>query len=1048
MSGVSRSRSSLSLGTFVVWVGLCGAAHEPAEAPHFAREVRPILADHCFACHGPDASTRQPRSNPLRLDRAAGLNERRDGQRVVDAGSPDRSLLWIRLTAADLAERMPPTSAKHAPSAEELDVLRRWIEAGAPYEDRHWSFEPVAAIDPPASDSAWVANAIDAFLLAGMRAENVSPNPESDPRTLLRRLSFDLRGLPPTPEEVDAFVADPSEAHWSAFVDQWLASTAHAERMATFWLDLVRYADSTGIHADNPWHSAPYRSWVVHAFQQNMPFDRFTREQLAGDLLPDASLDQRVAAAYNRLNLITREGGSQAKEFLVRYTADRVRNAAEVWLALSMGCAECHDHKFDPLTTREFYEFGAFFADIEQVGVYNESSEYEFSPEMPVPSPVQARERDELERSLAALEAEFLGETPERAADRAAFLHRLAEHERAWQTLHPSEIRGAEGTTFQLDDDRWILASGASPDVDRTTLLFAATEGPLAAVQLELRPDPSLPANGPGRANNGNFVLSELEVYAGGERVSVARARSSFDQKDYGVALALDGKGGRAGWAVLGSGGPERRARAVFELTDPIPTGTELALVLVQEHGSRHTLGSFRVRGASTLDGSTLAATQATPDSTSSGATGTIPVLDGAVAAWIANDESPRSAEQDALLANLHRDHSESLAGLRERRRALIDRLEQLEEEIPRVLETRAVEPMTIRVLPRGNWQDESGDVVQPSVPEVLGELPELGRRPTRLDLANWLVSGEHPLTARVMVNRLWRMLFGHGIVRTLDDFGLQGAAPSHPELLDHLAQHFVDSGWNVRALLRQMVTSRAYRQSSRVDPASRVTSATGSDVRASTFAQQATHRLDAEFVRDQALVASGLLVHAIGGPSVKPYQPARYWEHLNFPKREYEPSTGSDLYRRSLYMHWQRQYLHPTLLAFDAPPRDRCVAERDRSNTPQAALVLLNDPIFVEAARVLAQRVLFEGEETDEQRLIRAFRLVLQRTPNGTETSRLQDLLADHRVHFATHPEAAERLLTVGERPRADDLDPAELAAWTSVTRVLLNLHETVTRR
>lgn len=1026
--------------TLVASLSVAFQASGGAQAVDYASEVQPILADHCIACHGPDSGGRRPKQNPLRLDIASSALADRDGYAAIVAGDPGASEIMSLVREEDSA-RMPPKKSGRALTAEEIDVLERWIAEGARFQD-HWSYQvPLRPPVPTVEQSQWPRNDLDAFVLASLESNDMSPSAAADARTLVRRLSFDLLGLPPTQAQVDAVAADPSGAAWDALVEELLASPHHAERLTTFWFDLVRFADTTGIHADNTWNVAPYRDWVLNAFASNMPFDRFTREQLAGDLLPDADTSTRVASAYNRLNLITREGGSQPKEFLARYTADRVRNASEVWLATTLGCAECHDHKFDPLTTREFYSFGALFADIEQKGVYSESTAGTFLPELEVPSPAQAGELERLATELAVLEALMGTDTAELQEDQAVWEESLRQAEHAWQVVVPLGLTSESATPFTVLEDGSFLATGEAADKDIYRLRFALPSEAVSALRLELLEDESLPRGGPGRASNANIVLSEVELRLGGELLPFARSSASYEQPGYPLALAHDGQRGSTGWAVMrdGKGAP---AEATFVLAAPLAFAAVdetdvvdvVEFTLYQDYGSRHTLGRWRVSWSSQEPA----------------------VLEGAVDPAIRElasigPEQMTDAQRE-LLRTRHRETTHLLAPQREQRALLQDEIKAIRAEVPLVLMTRAVDPMETRVLARGNWMDESGEIVQPAVPAALGALPELDRRATRLDLANWFVDGENPLVARVLVNRLWRLLFGHGLVPQLDDFGVQGSPPSHPELLDFLAAELVDSDWDIRHVLRLMVRSSAYAQTSQVgdsvrerDPGNR------------WFGRQERFRLDAEFVRDNALAASGLLVRQMAGPSVRPYQPAGYYSHLNFPKRKYRASSGADLYRRSVYTHWQRQFLHPSLQAFDAPSRERCTAERSRSNTPLAALTLLNDPIFVEAARVLATRVLLEADSNahsgadaavnDEQHATLLWRRVLQRDPLPSETRLAADLAASHRAHYTQHEDQALELLSVGQSPREGSLSVVELAAWTSVARVLLNLHETITR-
>ena len=718
----------------------------PKAAPvSFSRDIRPILSDNCFACHGPDPDTREA---GLRLDLFEAAVDKDRGRPAIVPGDPDASEMVRRIGSPQPGLVMPPPATGKTVDSEQRALISEWIRQGAGYEP-HWAYVgPERPPEPEVRDAQWVRNPIDRFILARLKAEGVAPAAEAAPHVLLRRVYFDLIGLPPTPDDLDRFLADESADAFEREVDRLLESVHYGERMAIHWLDLVRYADTVGFHGDQPVPASPYRDYVIDAMNENMPFDQFTREQLAGDLLPDATVRQRVAAAYNRLNKMTAEGGAQAEEFLAVYAADRVRTTASAWLASTMACAECHTHKYDPTTIEDFYSFAAFFADIEERGVYDGSGR-DFPPYMETES---------------------------------------------------------------------------------------------------------------------------------GEKV----------------------------------------------------------------------------------------------------------------------------------------------------------------------LATIATTPRVTRVLPRGNWMDDSGEVVEPGVPHFLPpiERDDDERRLTRLDLANWLVSRDNPLTARAFVNRQWQQLFGTGLSRVLDDLGMQGEYPEHRELLDWLAVEFMDSGWDMKHIMRLMVTSAAYRRSSTptreqfaADPLNRL------------HARQARPRLPAELVRDVILHVSGLLEPKVGGPSVMPYQPAGYYAELNFPKREYEESTGPNQYRRGLYTHWQRTFLHPHLAAFDAPQREECTAQRPVSNTPMQALVLLNDPSNVEAARVFAERIVRTGGDTPEARLAYAFRLALAREPAAEERDALLGLLASRQEHFAGREDEAKQLISVGQHPAVDDLDPAELAAWTMVARVLFNVQELFVR-
>jgi hypothetical protein len=767
--------------------------------PTFNRDIRPILSDRCFTCHGPDANKREAE---LRLDTEEGALAV-----AIVPGDAESSEMWARITSDDPDVQMPPAgSKKPALSARQRDLLRRWINAGAKYEP-HWAYIPPQRPDAPAvKRSDWARNPIDAFVLAKLEMAAIEPSPEADRATLARRAYLDLIGLPPTPAQLDEFLQDDRADAYEQLVDKLLASEAYGERMASWWFDLVRFASTVGYHGDQEHNILPYRDYVIKSFNDNLPFDQFTIEQLAGDLLPQPTMWQLIASGYNRLLQTTHEGGAQDAEYRAKHLADRVRNVSEAWLGASMGCSECHDHKFDPYTQDDFYSLGAFFADVDHYG--------SFAP----------------------------------------------------------------------------IGSNASP-TERPPEMLAWT-------------------------------------------LPIAREIEQIDAK--------------------------------------------------------------------------------------------IAELEPTLVGLIKGDWEKRRTRLTAL-----------------KRKRL-----ELENKFVPTMITKAIEPREVHILPRGNWMDESGAIVQPHTPHFLKqiELPEneAGRRANRLDLARWLVARDNPLTARVAMNRLWYRYFGVGLSKTLLDFGSQGECPPNQDLLDWLAIEFMESGWDVKRMVRLLVTSSAYRQSSAhrpeldaVDPENRL------------FARQSRVRLDAEQIRDNALAVSGLLVMKTGGDVSRPYQPAKYYEALNFPEREYKPTLDERQFRRSVYVHWQRQYLHPWLLAFDAPTREECTAQRPISNTPTAALVLLNDPSYVEAARALAARALSQEipSDVDRVRIAWTWRTVTSRDAQQDEVEILGALLKKHRQHFAENHDAAKALTTVGMTTPDDKNNVAEFAAWTSVCRALLNLSETITR-
>jgi len=1012
---------TLLLSLVVTTAGVRSAfAAEPQPPVSYTRDIKPILSDRCYACHGPDANVRKAE---LRLD----LREHAV-EYVIEPGDAENSELYARISSSDADLRMPPADSKKKPLSEkQIELFRRWIDEGARF-DKHWAYAPPRRPEvPQVVDESWPRGAIDRFILARLEAEGIEPSPEADRRTLIRRLSFDLTGLPPEPEEVAAFVADESPDAYERLVDRLLASEHYGERMALYWLDLVRYADTNGIHGDNHREHWLYRDYVIDAFNDNKPFDQFTVEQLAGDLVESPAREQRIASGYNRLNLTTREGGAQPKEYMAKYSADRVRNASTVWLGSTMGCAECHDHKFDPFTMRDFYSLAAFFADVEEspVGTQRPTK---------MPTAEQLAKQKELDAQIAIIQKKLDTPTPALAAAQQRWEAALREQQGLWTRLTASEAESDAGAELKTLKDGSLLASGAHPAQDVYTITLPTEQKNITALRLEVLPHDSLPSKGPGRAGNGNFVLSELELQAPDllgdlQKVALAAPSATHEQKGLGIAKTIDGIADQAnnGWAILPHAG--KPATAVFPLEKPIAGGKDARLVvkLAQNHGGNHTIGRLRLSVTSAK--SPVQAEQANR-------------LPEGIAAILKLEPDQRNEKQTQQLAAHYRSTAPELADERKQLAKLQKQRERLVNSFPEVLVTTSINPRTMRVLPRGNWLDESGPVVQPAVPEFLGGLETEADRPNRLELAQWLVDPANPLVARVQVNRFWKLLFGHGLVRSMDDFGSQGQVPSHPELLDWLAVEFVESGWDVKHMMKLVAMSAAYRQSSAADEALRK-----GDPLNDLFARQGRFRLPAEMVRDNALAISGLLVPRIGGPSAKPYQPAGYWSHLNFPKRKYQHDKGENQYRRGLYTYWCRTFLHPSLLAFDAPSREECAVERPRSNTPLQALTLLNDPTYVEAARVFAERIMREGGEDVSARLQFAFNEALARRATGQEVQVLIDVYRKHLEQYTADPKAAAAVQSVGLSPQAKDLDPVELAAWTSIARVILNLHETITR-
>ena len=987
----------------------------------FNRDIRPILSDNCYFCHGPDKNKRKA---DLRLDTKAGLFDEIDDVRPVVPGKPAESDLLRRITTQDEEDHMPPAKSNKSLSAKQVALIKQWIEEGAEYKG-HWAYiKPVKVAEPSVNGN--VKNAIDKFILAKLKEHELQPGAEADKIALCRRLYFDLLGLPPTPQQVDAFTKDQRPDAYEKLIDELLASPHFGERMAVFWLDQVRYADTIGYHSDNPMNVSPYRDWVIAAFNQNMPFDQFTIEQLAGDLVPNSGVSQKVASAYNRLLQTTEEGGAQPREYEAKYAADRVRNVSAVWMAQTMGCCECHDHKFDPITTKEFYGMEAFFADVMEAPVGKRE------PGMPLPDAKQQEELKQADGAIAAARAKLNVATPELAAAQSEWEKSVAT-EVKWETLDPQTFT-VQGESKLKKLDGGLLQTVYKVGANENYTIAAHTDAKgITGFRLEALPDDSLPGHGPGNAPNGNFVLSDIKVTAtaaGGKPVEVPlrNATADFSQEGFPIATVLDAKRKNrknSGWAIFPEVGKPHEA--FFEVAKPLSSEGGINFIFTlnfQSQFPQHTIGKLRLSYTTAPEPSRKAMPKNVRDA-------------------LAILPEKRSTEQKETIAAHYRTVAPLLQSKRDEIAALEQKKQQLLDALPKCLVTTAAAPRVVRVLPRGNWLDGSGPVMAPVVPASLGKLAieSADRRPTRLDLARWIASRDNPLTARVFVNRLWKMFFGQGLARKVDDFGSQGEWPTHPELLDWLAVDFMESGWDIKRAVRQMVTTASYRQSSvptkeqrERDPANQ------------WLARQARFRLDAEFVRDNALAVSGLLVDRIGGKSVFPYQPAGYWSFLNFPAREWQNDKGEGLYRRGLYTHWQRTFLQPSLLAFDAPTREEAVCERTRSNVPQQALTLLNDPTYVEAARVFAERIM-RGASVDGDRLEFAFRQALSRSPKQQEGKVLLDLLGKHRKEYMADPAAAAKLISAGDSPVPKDLNVTEWATWTSVARVILNLHETITR-
>jgi hypothetical protein len=1035
----------------------------------FNRDIRPIMAETCFRCHGPDRSSRMA---GMRLDiREEALNQTARGATPIVPGDPDKSAIVQRIFATG-PRIMPPEFSHKTLTLAQKDTIRRWVAEGAKYEG-HWAYQPIRR---PSADG------IDALIGERLAREGLKPSPEADRRTLIRRVTLDLTGLPPTANEIAAFEKD---GDYDKLVDRLLASPRYAEQQAMHWLDIVRYADTCGFHGDNAFPAWPYRDYVLRSYRDNKPFDQFTREQLAGDLIPNATPEQKVASAYNRLNRTSAEGGLQPKEYLAKYAADRVRTTVAVWMGSTVGCAECHDHKFDPFTSRDFYSMKAFFADIKETGLVPDRGRNAWGSQITLPSPEQQSRLDALQKELADARAR-LAETmktlePRRAEWEKQLLARYESGELVWQWQRPTSAKSANGavltiyndepiamtsydgsnlTAFRAPGNGLIVASGPNPDNETYSLTMKPGAGTWRSLGVEMVQDESLPGIRLARGAD-RLVITEIEAESGaddrvwssafsapqqgGRQKPIARATPqprgrqkpiasptklpfisaaanlSNQAAEYLPLGAIDGDP-KTAWAA-NAYNETPKVMLTLRFAEPLTTtaASTLAVRIHQDSEFRRaTLGRFRLA---------LSSGEYTAPHPDKGKE-----IPDAVLKALHTPEDKRTTPQKNAIAAYYEFSSPEAQGPHNDAARLEMAVARLELEIPHAVITEATTSTETRVLPRGNWMDDSGAVVEPAIPAFLGKLDTGSRRATRLDLANWLVSPENPLTARVYVNRVWRQFFGIGLSKVLDDLGSQGEWPTHPELLDWLASEFARD-WDVKHLIRTIVTSKTYRQSSMSTP-----ELDERDPDNRLLARQSRFRVDAEVVRDTALYVSGLMEEKFGGPSAKPYQPDGYLATMNFPKREYSASHGADLYRRGVYTFWQRSFLHPSLLTFDAPTREECAINRVNSNTPLQALVLLNDPIYVEAARVFAQQMAKGGIDWGFERAV-------SRKPTAEEHRILDGLYKTSLAHFRRSPGDAQKLIQEGEAPVASGVAPAELAALTTVARAILNTHETITR-
>ena len=1261
--------------------GLPTALAEQSETPHtplnYNLDIRPILSDNCYACHGPDANTRQAN---LRIDTKEGAFSEPSGYPVIVPGKPEESELHLRIISNDDHYRMPPADFNKTLTPAQIEAVTQWIREGAKWEE-HWAFTtPVRPTPPEVKNGDWVRTPIDAFILSRLEKEGLQPANEADKRTLIRRLSLDLTGLPPTREEIHEFLADDSPDAYEKVIDAFMAKPEYGEHLGRFWLDVARYGDTHGLHLDNYREMWPYRDWVIKAFNQNMPFDQFTTEQLAGDLLPEPTLEQKIATGFNRCHVTTSEGGSIDEEYYVQYAIDRADTTSTVWMGLTVGCAQCHDHKYDPITQKEFYQLYAYFNNITEKAM--DGNRKDSPPVVKLPTPEQEAELAAFDEQIAELDAQAKAPIPEIDATQIAWENRIPH----WTTLKPTSLYSKGGATLEVLEDNSILVSGNNPEQETYEVIVEIPPGnQWSAVRLEGLTHESLPESGFGRSDNGNVVLTDFalfiapaveddaapteegsnndaetqvegettidvdteaetgsapaadadtEVETGstptvdvdadaqtegtltgdasveGEtentdtddpwtRIKVVHAWADHEQAlgennlDGIVANAIDDKP-ETGWALDRQ---SENRQAIFLVAAPfgMEGGNRLKVRLKHEYDLRHkqlgrfrlaltdtttiypigskiTLGDWHAAGPFTAEHGNLAFYQAYEPETKDVNTGDTFEVNGKTIKWekqthwvdeqVHNDivgensatyisrtitsvtqqkallyigsndalkvwmngtellaknvQRDAAADQEQMQVNLKPGNNTLLLkvvnysgpsgfyfriesappmvpanivdiagmprGERETaqteqirdfyrqnitpdksinentKRAFAD-LKTLFADLSEVQGKRDTldasvtttlvmqereEPRGAYVLARGEYQHRE-EQVYPQTPAVLSPLPE-DTAPNRLGFAKWLLSPEHPLTARVTINRFWQNVFGTGIVKTSEDFGTQGIPPVHPELLDWLATEFVASGWDIQAMLKLMLTSATYRQSAQVTPEK-----LERDADNELLSRSPRYRLDAEIVRDNALALSGLLYTKIGGPSVKPPQPDGLWKAVGFTGSNtdtFVKDTGADkIYRRSLYTFWKRTAPPPQMNILDAPSREACTIRRERTNTPMQALMLMNDPQFFEAARAFAERTIKEGGETVEARIAYIFEAATARLPKPKEEALLLETFQAHYQELEANPEAAKELIAVGESPPDETLDAVEVAAWTMIANLILNLDEVLNK-
>ena len=1049
----------VSLSLFLVYFLVCSVQAE--RKLEFNRDIRPILSDGCFHCHGPDEKERK---GGLRLDlESDAFKNAKSGFPAIVKGDPDESEIIARIFLSDDdEEHMPPLDSGKSITLEQKEILKKWIEQGAEYQG-HWAF-----INPQRSPVPKVIGAkhpIDGFIQKRLSEEGMQMQALADKETLLRRVSLDLTGLPPTLSEVDDFLADTSENAYEKVLDRLLGSPHYGERMALEWLDLARYADSNGFQSDGSRDMWLWRDWLINAFNRNIPFDQFTIEQLAGDMLPNPSQDQVVATGFNRNHRLNGEGGRIVDEWFVETVIDRVETTGTTWLALTMSCARCHDHKYDPISQKEFFEFFAYFNSNDESGVLaaNGKNGFNTAPFLKVPNSEQKRKISHLEDSLQKSQDERKSAESKMEDALTKWLKQTREElvknkaqPSPWKKLTNEKVLSKGGAQFKKQKDGSWLGTGKNPSNDTYEIRSPFNSKELSGVLLESFSDPSFKGIKFGRSGNGNFVMTGLEVRLEHKDknkkpivLKLDKAEASYEQEGYPAIQVVKNaanlkKKGSKGWAVHGSNPPKQRSlMAMFMAKSPIsvPEGAELVITIYHQSGfADHNLGRFRIQYAekkvSSLDG-----VSGIPENL-------VPLVRKNVEGL-----APQELNQLKKYFRTEVENPVSVAKVKadQSKKALDDFMSKVPSTM--IMKEKSA-PRDAFILNRGEY-DQPTEKVGRALPAVLPPLPE-GQPNDRLGLARWLVSGDHPLTARVWVNRIWERLFGVGIVKTSENFGSQAEWPVHPELLDWLAVEFAKptalpkingkpaQAWDMKGMIKFIMLSKTYRQNSsapdgyfRKDPENRL------------LARGPRFRLHGELVRDQALASSGLLIKKVGGPSTRPYMPKGVWSETNRYGNltNYKADEGEGLYRRSMYTFWKRTAAPPSMLLFDAPNREICYPKRSRTNTPLQALALLNEVTYVEAARSLAERMMKEGGAGIRDRLTTGYRLATSRSPDKQTLSVLQKGFEERKIHFQENQEAAKQMISHGKKKPDENLEPVELAAYTVTANVLLNLDRVITK-